>query len=48
VTVTALVTPDDPAALAAYFAALEERPARYGEDEPRAVPEGGRRWSAST
>jgi hypothetical protein len=41
VTVTALVTPADPAALAAYFAALEDGLARYGDDEPRAVPEGG-------
>jgi hypothetical protein len=41
VTITALVTPDDPAALAAWFAALEDGLARYGEDEPRAVPAGG-------
>jgi hypothetical protein len=41
VTVTALVTPAEPAALAAYFAALEDGLARYGDDEPRAVPEGG-------
>jgi hypothetical protein len=41
VTITDLVTPDDPDALAAYFAALEDGLARYGEDEPRAVPEGG-------
>lgn len=41
VTITALVTPDDPEALAAWFAALEDGLARYGEDEPRAVPEGG-------
>jgi hypothetical protein len=41
VTITALVTPDDPDALAAYFAAVEEGLARYGDDEPRAVPEGG-------
>lgn len=40
VTITALVTPDDPAALAAWFAALEDGLARYGEGEPRAVPEG--------
>ena len=40
VTITALVTPDDPAALAAWFAALEEGMARYGENEPRVVPEG--------
>jgi hypothetical protein len=42
VTITALVTPDDPEALAAYFAALEDGLARYGDDEPRAVPEGGK------
>jgi len=41
VTVTALVTPDDPRALAAWFAALEEGLARHGDDEPRAVPQGG-------
>jgi hypothetical protein len=41
VTITTLVTPDDPAALTQWFAALEEGLARYGQDEPRAVPEGG-------
>jgi hypothetical protein len=41
VTITKLVTPDDPAALSAYFDELEEGLARYGENEPRAVPEGG-------
>jgi hypothetical protein len=41
VTITKLVTPDDPAALRAYFDELEEGLARYGDDEPRAVPEGG-------
>jgi hypothetical protein len=41
VTITELVTPDDPAALAAWFAALEEGLALYGDREPRAVPEGG-------
>jgi hypothetical protein len=41
VTITKLVTPDDPAALRAYFDALEEGLARYGDNEPRAVPEGG-------
>ncbi len=41
VTITALVTPDDPEALAAYFAALEDGLARYGKEEPRAVPVGG-------
>jgi len=41
VTITALVTPDDPAALHAWVAALEDGLARYGDDEPRAIPEGG-------
>jgi hypothetical protein len=41
VTITRLVTPDDPAALAAYFEELEDGLARYGENEPQAVPEGG-------
>jgi len=41
VTITKLVTPDDPAALRAYFDELEEGLARYGDSEPRAVPEGG-------
>lgn len=41
VTITQLVTPDDPVALAKYFADLEEGLAKYGDDEPRAVPEGG-------
>jgi hypothetical protein len=41
VTVTRLVTPDDPAALREYFDELEEGLARCGDDEPRAVPEGG-------
>jgi len=41
VTITRLVTPDDPAALRAYFDELEAGLARYGDDEPRAVPEGG-------
>jgi hypothetical protein len=41
VTITALVTPDDPEALAGWFAALEDGMARYGKDEPRVVPEGG-------
>ena len=40
VTITKLVTPDDPAALAQWFAELEEGLERYGDDEPRAVPEG--------
>ena len=41
VTITTLVTPDDPEALARWFAELEEGLARYGKDEPRAVPDGG-------
>lgn len=41
VTITRLVTPDDPDALRAYFEELEAGLARYGDNEPRAVPEGG-------
>jgi len=41
VTITRLVTADDPAALANYFAELEAGLARHGKDEPRAVPAGG-------
>jgi hypothetical protein len=41
VTITTLVTPDDAAALRAYVDELEEGLARYGDDEPRAVPESG-------
>lgn len=41
VTITALVTPDDPQALQAWFDALERGLAAYGDDEPRAVPPGG-------
>jgi hypothetical protein len=41
VTVTRLVTPDDSDDLARYFAEMEDGLARYGDDEPRAVPEGG-------
>ncbi len=41
VTITRLVTPEDPDALAAYFAEVEEGLVRYGDYEPRAVPEGG-------
>ncbi len=41
VTITTLVTPDDPDALRAWCDALEDGLARYGDDEPRAVPEGG-------
>ena len=40
VTITKLVTPDDPAALADWFEKLEDGLARYGDNEPRAVPEG--------
>jgi hypothetical protein len=40
VTITKLVTPDDPAALADWFDKLEDGLARYGDNEPRAVPEG--------
>lgn len=40
VTITQLVTPDDPDALAAWFEALETGMAEYGDDEPRVVPEG--------
>lgn len=41
VTITQLVTPNDPAGLAAWVDDLEEGLARYGADEPRAVPEDG-------
>lgn len=41
VTITRLVTPDDPAGLARYFAELEQGLARYGDQEPPAVPDGG-------
>jgi hypothetical protein len=40
VTITKLVTPDDPAGLAAWFAALDDGLARYGKNEPRALPPG--------
>jgi hypothetical protein len=40
VTITQLVTPDDPDRLAAWVAALEDGLARYGENEPKAVPDG--------
>ena len=40
VTITKLVTPDDPVGLADWFGKLEDGLARYGDDEPRAVPEG--------
>ena len=41
VTITRLVTPEDPEALSAYVEELEDGLARFGSDEPRAVPEGG-------
>jgi hypothetical protein len=41
VTITELVTPDDPQALADWFAAMEDGLARYGDNEPRVVPEKG-------
>ncbi len=41
VTIRHLVTPDDPAALRRYFDELEVGLAKYGENEPRAMPEGG-------
>lgn len=40
VTITTLVTPDDPA-LRAWVDALEDGLARYGDDEPAAIPPGG-------
>ena len=40
VTITQLVTPAQPDALAAWFDALEHGLARFGDGEPRAVPEG--------
>jgi hypothetical protein len=41
VTITQLVTPDDPAALSDWFSAVEDGLARYGDNEPRAVPRDG-------
>lgn len=41
VTITELVTPDNPDAPAAWLAELEHGLATYGENEPPAVPEGG-------
>jgi hypothetical protein len=41
VTITDLVTGHDPEALETWFEALEDGMARYGEAEPRVVPEGG-------
>jgi hypothetical protein len=40
VTITTLVTPDDQAALTRWVEELEDGLARYGQDEPQAVPEG--------
>lgn len=40
VTITALVTPEDPEARQRWFADLEAGLATYGDGEPRAVPEG--------
>ncbi|MCW3010337.1 MAG: hypothetical protein JWO90_741 [Solirubrobacterales bacterium] len=40
VTITALVTQDDPAALAAWLDEVQDGLARYGEDEPPALPYG--------
>jgi hypothetical protein len=41
VTITTLVSQEDPAALHAYMEALEDGLARFGRDEPPVVPEGG-------
>jgi len=41
VTITTLVTPDDPQALAGWFAAMEDGLALYGDNEPRAVADDG-------
>jgi len=40
VTITRLVTPDDPSALHAYFDELNENMVRLGRDEPPPVPDG--------
>ena len=40
VTITKLVTPADPAGLGDWFAALEAGLARFGNDEPHALPNG--------
>ena len=40
VTITKLVTPADPAALGVWFAALEAGLARFGDNEPHALPDG--------
>ncbi|MDQ2700380.1 MAG: hypothetical protein M3Y23_03520 [Actinomycetota bacterium] len=42
VTITALVTPDDPGALAAWFDSLDQGLAAYGDDEPSALPPGAK------
>jgi hypothetical protein len=39
VTITQLVTPDDAQALTDWFSAMEDGLARYGDNEPRAVPD---------
>ena len=41
VSITRRVTPEEPDSLERYFEALEDGLARFGRDEPRAVPEGG-------
>jgi hypothetical protein len=41
VTITRLVTRQEPDELRAYFDELEDGLARFGRDEPRAVPDGG-------
>jgi hypothetical protein len=41
VTITRLVTPDDPAALRTYFDELTHGLTRYGDNQPRALPKGG-------
>lgn len=40
VTITTLVTPDEPDALTEWFTALERGLAAYGDDEPEALPDG--------
>src|SRR4051794_5954421 len=40
VTITSLVTPDDPVALRDWFEALEDGMARYGKEEPPVLPDG--------
>ncbi|MGB0119951.1 MAG: hypothetical protein WBP55_03220, partial [Solirubrobacterales bacterium] len=41
VTITTLVTPDDPEALTAWFTKTNDGLAAYGDDEPAALPPGG-------